>query len=100
MEVAFAGGAFAEVAGRDPGWEIGVLQGLQFKGVGGAGGLGELGREGGGDGVLFFCSGLVGGRGWIGGKRGDGRGLACCCRSERACCGLYPGLCGWRRVGS
>ena len=43
VAVAFAGGAFAKVAGYDSRWEVGVLQGLQFQGVGGAGGLGELG---------------------------------------------------------
>lgn len=52
MEVAFAGGAFAEVAGYDSLGEVWVLEGLEFEGVGGAGGLGDLGRERGGDCVL------------------------------------------------
>lgn len=34
VEVAFAGGAFAEVAGDDAGGEVGVLEGLDFEGVG------------------------------------------------------------------
>lgn len=52
MEVTFAGGAFAEVAGYDARGEGWVLQALEFEGVGGAGGLGDLGCEGGGDCVL------------------------------------------------
>ena len=34
VEVAFAGGAFAEVAGDDAGGGVGVLEGLDFEGVG------------------------------------------------------------------
>lgn len=52
VEVALAGGAFAEVAGYDALGEVWVLEGLEFECVGGAGGLGDLGREGGGDCVL------------------------------------------------
>lgn len=52
VEVALAGGAFAEVAGYDALGEVWVLEGLEFESVGGAGGLGDLGREGGGDCVL------------------------------------------------
>lgn len=52
VEVAFAGGAFAEVAGDDAGGEGRVAEALQFEGVGGARGLGDLGCQGGGDGVL------------------------------------------------
>lgn len=55
VEVAFAGGALAEVAGYDAGRGIGVLEGLELQGVGGAGGLGNLGCEWGGDGVLACC---------------------------------------------
>ena len=52
MEIAFAGGTFAEVAGYDSLGEVGVLEGLQLEGVSGARGLGDLGCEGGGDCVL------------------------------------------------
>ena len=55
MEVAFAGGAFAEVAGYYSLGKGGVGEVLQFKGVGGAGGLGDLGCKRGGDGVLAGC---------------------------------------------
>lgn len=34
VEVAFAGGAFTEVAGDDTGGGVGVLEGLDFEGVG------------------------------------------------------------------
>jgi len=53
VEIALAGGAFAEVAGGDARREVRVLEPLQLQGVGGAGGLRDLCREGGGDGVLF-----------------------------------------------
>ena len=43
VEVAFAGGAFAEIAGCDAGGNGGVLEGLEFECVGCAGGLGDLG---------------------------------------------------------
>lgn len=43
MEVAFAGGAFAEVAGDDARWDVRVLEGLEFERVGCSGGLGDLG---------------------------------------------------------
>jgi hypothetical protein len=36
MEVAFAGGTLAEVAGDDAGWFVWVLEGLEFQCVGGA----------------------------------------------------------------
>lgn len=52
MEVAFAGGAFAEVAGYYPLWDVWVLERLELERVGCAGGLRDLGGEGGGDGVL------------------------------------------------
>lgn len=52
MEVAFAGGAFAEVTGYDPGCQVGVLEGLKFERVCCSGGLRDLGCEGGGDGML------------------------------------------------
>jgi hypothetical protein len=59
MEVAFTCGALAEVAGYDAGRGVGVLEGLEFQGVGGAGGLGDLGCEWGGDGVLACYVRLV-----------------------------------------
>lgn len=43
MEVAFAGGAFAEVTGDDAGWDVRVLEGLEFERVGCSGGLRDLG---------------------------------------------------------
>ena len=49
VEIAFRGGAFAEVAGCYSSGEGGVEETLEFQGVGGAGGLGDLGGEGGGD---------------------------------------------------
>ena len=54
MEVAFAGGAFAEVAGYYSRGVVGVLEVFEFYGVGCAGGLGDLGCEGGGDCVLLM----------------------------------------------
>lgn len=54
MEVAFAGGALAEIAGYYFGWVVGVLEGLEFYGVGCAGGLGDLRGEGGGYCVLVM----------------------------------------------
>lgn len=56
MEVAFAGGAFAEIAGYNPGVEGRVLQCSHFERVSGAGGLGELSCQWGGDGVLQMIS--------------------------------------------
>lgn len=47
MEITFAGGAFTEVAGDDPGCEVGVLERLEFERVGCTGGVGDLGCEGG-----------------------------------------------------
>lgn len=52
VEVTFASGTFAEVAGYNSLGDGGVLKGLEFEGVGCAGGLGNLCAEGGGDGVL------------------------------------------------
>lgn len=43
MEVAFAGGAFAEIASDDAGWDVRVLESLEFKGVGCSGRLRDLG---------------------------------------------------------
>lgn len=53
MEVAFACGAFAKVAGYYSGVEVGVLESLDLEGVGCTCGLGDLGREGRGDCVLI-----------------------------------------------
>lgn len=54
MEIAFAGGAFAEVASYDSCGDVGVLESLQFERVSGASGLRDLGCEGRGDCVLSF----------------------------------------------
>lgn len=43
MEIAFAGGAFAKIAGDNAGWGVGALEGLEFQGIGSAGGLRDLG---------------------------------------------------------
>ena len=63
MEVAFAGGALAEVAGYDARWYFWVLESLDFQGVCRTGGLGDLGTERGGYGVLN--QGINGRRIWI-----------------------------------
>ena len=42
MEIAFAGGAFAEIACYDAWWDIGVLEGLELQGVGRACSLWDL----------------------------------------------------------
>lgn len=52
VEIAFAGGAFAEVAGYYAPRQVGVLEGLEFESVGCAGGLRDLGCKGRGNGVL------------------------------------------------
>ena len=61
MEVTFAGGAFAEVAGYYPRWDVGVLERLELERVGRAGSMWDLGGEGRGNGVLLLLFGLVGG---------------------------------------
>lgn len=96
VKVAFACSALAEVAGYDSGRGVGVLEGLEFQGVGGAGGLGDLGCEWGGDGVLCMLCEMV-----INDKLGGGC-LQCgdsWSRSEPAYCGLCRCRCGWRTVG-
>lgn len=45
VEVAFRGGAFTEEAGDYPGWQVRVLESLNFQRVGGAGCLGDLSGE-------------------------------------------------------
>lgn len=45
VEIAFAGGTFAEIACYDSGSYVGILKGLKLESVGGAGGLRNLGGE-------------------------------------------------------
>jgi hypothetical protein len=43
VEIAFAGGALAEIAGYDSGWDVGVGEALDFEGIGCACCLWDLG---------------------------------------------------------